>query len=156
MQIICGSYLKWCINIILKHHLKLLVYKHIPQDKPEQADQIFLLSIILEILLTWEYKQPYHIAKKNSSFNGKYDVFIKPFCFVTSIFSTLVWLNVSFQHWLQLPCRRGILSVNAHSLLCCCSEEGLHTTHVPRGIPLELGIPGTRNSALLVILAATG
>lgn len=86
MQINCGSYLKWCINIILKHHLKLLVYKHIPQDKPEQADQIFLLSIILEILLTWEYKQPYHIAKKNSSFNGKYDVFIKPFCFVTSTF----------------------------------------------------------------------
>lgn len=87
MQINCGSYLKWCINIILKHHLKLLVYKHIPQDKPEQADQIFLLSIILEILLTWEYKQPYHIAKKkNSTFNGKYDVFIKPFCFVTSTF----------------------------------------------------------------------
>ena len=39
----------------------------IPQDKPEQADQMFLLSITLQTPLTWEYKQPYYIAKKKKN-----------------------------------------------------------------------------------------
>lgn len=39
----------------------------IPQDKPGQADQIFLLSMTLQTLLSWEYKEPYYIAKKKKT-----------------------------------------------------------------------------------------
>lgn len=57
---------KWVrLKIMHKYHSETShLQTMIPQDKPKQANQMFLLFVIFQTLLTWEYKQPHYIAKK--------------------------------------------------------------------------------------------
>lgn len=63
-----------------------------PQDKLKQADQMFMLSITLQTLLTWECKQHYYNAKKTKSqLEWQSDVLVKTFLSVTN---TLLHIGV--------------------------------------------------------------
>lgn len=63
-----------------------------PQDKPKQEDHMFLLSITLQTLLTWECKQHCYNAKKTKTqLEWQRDGLVKAFL---SVAKTLLHLGV--------------------------------------------------------------